>query len=119
VGRRIVRPFVCRTRPGLGFDIDHAIGRLVYLEFGTEEQQISRSTESERKDSRNCQPLVKSGIMPTAGLASAAISGTHSTLVECAPPASISGVKRSASRAADGRRIRIGMRTVTSNGGAD
>jgi hypothetical protein len=46
----------------------------------------------------------------TSGLAAAATSGTPSTREECAPLASTSGLRRSASRAPSGRRTRSGMR---------
>jgi len=45
------------------------------------------------------------------GSAPAAINGTRSTREACAPPASTSGLKYGASRAADGRRILSGMRS--------
>ena len=45
----------------------------------------------------------------TCGLAPADMNGTRSIREECAPPASISGLKPSASLAVAGRRIRIGM----------
>ncbi len=47
----------------------------------------------------------------TCGLAPAASNGTLSIREECAPFAFTSGVRLSASRAADGRRIRIGTRS--------
>jgi hypothetical protein len=47
----------------------------------------------------------------TNGLAPAGMNGTHSTWEEFASPASTSGLKPSAHRAADGLRIRIGMRS--------
>jgi len=47
----------------------------------------------------------------TNGSALVATSGTPSIRVASAQLASISGRRRSASRAADGRRIRFGMRT--------
>jgi hypothetical protein len=46
----------------------------------------------------------------TNGSARAALSGIPSTLGESAQPAFTSGVRRSASCAVDGRRIRSGMR---------
>jgi hypothetical protein len=45
----------------------------------------------------------------TNGSALAAMSGTLSTRLDCAPPAFTSGRRRNASLAADGRRIRTGM----------
>jgi hypothetical protein len=47
----------------------------------------------------------------TNGFATADTSGTPSTREASAQPVSISGLKPSASCAADGRRIRIGMRS--------
>lgn len=46
---------------------------------------------------------------PINGSASAVIRGTPSTRAACARPACISGLKPSASHAADGRRTRSGM----------
>jgi hypothetical protein len=48
-------------------------------------------------------------VRKTSGLASAATLGTLSTLAVSAPHACTSGLKRSASLAANGRHIRIGM----------
>ena len=47
----------------------------------------------------------------TAGCVSAAMSGTPSIQEECALPACTNGLRPSASRVRDGRRIRIGMRS--------
>jgi arsenite methyltransferase len=52
----------------------------------------------------------------TNGSASAASSGTISILEESAQPACTSGLKRNVSRAADGRRTRIGTRSDTQGG---
>lgn len=50
-------------------------------------------------------------VSKTNGFARVATSGTRSTREEYALPACISGLKRSASLAVDGRRIPTGMRT--------
>ena len=47
----------------------------------------------------------------TAGLAPVGMSGTHSIPEACAPPASIVGLRPSASSVAAGRRIRSGTRS--------
>jgi len=47
----------------------------------------------------------------TSGVAPADMNGTHSTPEECAPRASISGLRPSAFPAPDGRYIRSGMRS--------
>jgi hypothetical protein len=50
-----------------------------------------------------------------SGFASVAMSGIPSTRAASAQPAFTSGLKLSASLAADGRRIRIGMRSEKNN----
>jgi len=54
-----------------------------------------------------------------SGSAPAAMSGIRSTLVASALPVFISALTRSASRAADGRRIPIGTRSNESAGAMD
>ena len=75
-----------------------------------------RQIKEEKKPSDTEPPRIRCplcGWSPrkeTDGLVAAETNGTHSTREACAQLASTSGLRRSASLAADGRRTQIGMR---------
>jgi hypothetical protein len=71
---------------------------------------IRRKTLSPPARASDAHSAVGRRARKTDGLVTAGTNGTRSTRAGCAPPAFISGLRRSAYRAKDGRRIRLGTR---------
>jgi len=67
-----------------------------------------RELEEKKKPGESEPPCIRCPAKRTNGFATADTNGTRSTRAACVRPAYTSGLKRNASHAADGRRIRCG-----------
>ena len=81
-----------------------------YLQFWTASLRKRRNPASQNRRASDARVVAGRLARKTNGFASVVIRGTRSTLAGSAPLASINGLTPNAYHAANGRRIRIGIR---------